>query len=77
MTSANFFVATIRNGQFDEHRYNDALSSVYFDQKTTYYAFNDLVSEEEFKSFIAEAWDVEFDDIELTVWEPGVFRVKL
>lgn len=79
MNIANFHVATIRAGQFDEHRHNDALCAVSYDQKTHYYDLTGLtVTADEFKSFVISAWDLDFDaDVDVTVWEPGVFRVSL
>ena len=79
MNIANFHVATIRAGQYDEHRHNDTLSSVSYDQKTHYYDLTGLtVTADDFESFVISAWDREFDEkIDVTVWEPGVFRVRL
>lgn len=79
MNIATFHVATIRAGQFDEHRSNDALSAVSYDQKTHYYDLSGLnVTADEFKSFVINAWDLDFDEeVDVTEWEPGVFRVSL
>lgn len=79
MNIANFHVATIRAGQLDEHRQNDVLSSVSYDQKTHYYDLTGLgVTADEFKKFVLSAWDRDFDEeIDVAEWESGVYRVSL
>ncbi len=79
MNIADFHIATIRAGQADDHRYNDALSAVSYDQKTHYYDLTGLnVTANEFKNFVIGAWDRECaEEMVITEWEPGVFRVSL
>lgn len=79
MTIADYHVATIRAGQFDPHRGDDRLSAVSYDQRTYYYDLTGAnVTADEFKSFVIDAWDRDSDDeIDVTEWQPGVYRVRL
>lgn len=82
MDIADFHIATIRAGQFDEHRNNDMLSSVTYDQKTTYYALTGTnFTANDFAAFVDRAWDIdrpdEYGPIEVTTWAEQVYRVSL
>ena len=78
MNIADFHIATIRAGQFDEHKEDDALSTVRYDQKTYYYDLTGMgIDAHQFECFIAEAWDTDFGDFEVTEAEAGVFDAAL
>lgn len=77
MNIALFHVATVHAGEADEHRSDDRLSAVSYDQSTHYYDLSGLgVTAEDFAAFVAEAWDLD-ETPKATEWVPGVFRVSL
>ena len=82
MDIADFHVATIRAGQFNEHRDNDTLSSVTYDQKTSYYDLTGTdFTADDFAAFVDRAWGIDRPDedgpIEVTTWAENVYRVSL
>ena len=52
-----FHIATIANGQFDEHRDRDDVFIVFHDSKRYYYD-QSAGSFDEFKSFVDEHWNL-------------------
>jgi hypothetical protein len=63
---ASHYKGTIRAGQVNPFAGSESLSSVYHDQKITYYDLTDLqVSADEFADFVAAAWGSDNEKISL------------
>lgn len=76
---AAFHKGTKRDGEFDPFAGNDQLSAVHHDGSHHYYDLNGLgVTQDEFESFVATAWDIDPDEtVEAIEWASGVYRASL
>lgn len=69
--------ATVRAGQFDEHRENAKLSSVRHDSKIYYYDLLGLWTFKEFEAFVLASFDPDNKDLDAEENAPGTFTARI
>lgn len=75
---AYFHVATITNGQLDEHRGNYDLTRVHYDNKTFYFDLKGLnVSATDMLYFCCEAWNKDESEIDVIELDDQSFNVSI